>query len=96
MRFQRRHLLPWPDRRTYAILSTLFRDSYEAECCQLSVTASVPMDCVFWPEDDGWTGVCEELSVTARGNNFQQAKMEMEAELQTYIESFLPRRKIAA
>ena len=63
---------------------------------KLSVTASVPMDCVFWPEDEGWTGVCEELSVIARGNNFQQAKKEMEAALQTYIESFLRRRKIAA
>jgi hypothetical protein len=63
---------------------------------KLSVTASVPMNCVFWPEDDGWTGVCEELSVTARGNNFQQAKREMEAELQAYIESFLRSRKIAA
>lgn len=41
-------------------------------------------------------GVCEELSVTASGNNFQQVKKEMEAELQAYIESFLRRRKIAA
>jgi hypothetical protein len=67
-----------------------------ANAVRLSVTASVPMDCVFWPEDDGWTGVCEELSVTARGNNFQQAKKEMETKLQAYIESFLRRRKIAA
>ncbi len=63
---------------------------------KLAVSASIPIECTFWPENDGWTGVCDELSVTVRGNNFEQAKKQMETELQASIESFLRRRKIAA
>jgi hypothetical protein len=33
----------------------------------LPVTASIPVDCDFWSEDDGWKGVCKSLSVTASG-----------------------------
>jgi hypothetical protein len=36
----------------------------------------------FWLEDDGWNGVCEELSVTVRGSSFEDAKTKMEAALQ--------------
>jgi hypothetical protein len=63
---------------------------------RLPVIASVPLDCVFWPENDGWTGSCEELSITVRGNSFEQAKKQMQADLQLRIASFLPRRKMAA
>jgi hypothetical protein len=45
---------------------------------------------------DGWTGNCDELSITVRGNSFEQAKKQMQADLQLRIESFLPRRKMAA
>jgi hypothetical protein len=30
---------------------------------KLQVEAKVPKDCTFWLEADGWTGICNELSV---------------------------------
>src|SRR5207248_9600983 len=53
-----------------------------ARAVKLKVFASVPKDCSFWLEDDGWNGVCEELSVTVRGSSFEDAKTKMEAALQ--------------
>jgi len=56
---------------------------------KLKVIAGVPEDCSFWLEDDGWNGVCEDLSVQVRGSSFEDAKTKMEAALQTHIESVL-------
>jgi len=56
---------------------------------KLKVIAGVPKDCSFWLEDDGWDGVCEELSLTVRGSSFEDAKTKMEAALQAHIESVL-------
>jgi predicted RNase H-like HicB family nuclease len=56
---------------------------------KLKVIVGVPKDCSFWLEDDGWNGVCEELSITVRGSSFEDAKAKMEAELQAHIESLL-------
>jgi predicted RNase H-like HicB family nuclease len=67
----------------------------------LKVSANVPKDCSFWPDDDSWNGVCEELSLTVRGSSFEDAKRKMEAALQAYIECVLhehpraSRKKIA-
>jgi predicted RNase H-like HicB family nuclease len=55
----------------------------------LKVSANVPKDCSFWPEDDSWNGVCEELSLTIRGSSFEDAKRKMEAALQAHIERVL-------
>jgi predicted RNase H-like HicB family nuclease len=63
---------------------------------KLAVSASVPMECEFWTEDDGWKGACVELSVTVRGSNFEEAKKNMEAALQTAVEAALRDRKMAA
>jgi predicted RNase H-like HicB family nuclease len=60
-----------------------------ADAVTLKVSANVPKDCSFWPEDDGWNGVCEELSLTVRGSSFEDAKKKMEAALQAHIESVL-------
>jgi predicted RNase H-like HicB family nuclease len=60
-----------------------------ARAVKLKVFASVPKDCSFWPEDNGWNGVCEELSLTVRGSSFEDAKTKMEAELQAHIETIL-------
>ena len=62
-----------------------------AQAIKLKVTASVPKDCIFQLEDDGWNGVCEELSVTVRGSSFEDAKRKMEAALQAQIERVLRR-----
>ena len=60
-----------------------------AHAVKLKVVAGVPKDCGFWPEDDSWNGVCEELSLTVRGSSFEDAKRKMEAALQAHIESVL-------
>jgi hypothetical protein len=49
---------------------------------KLAVTASVPMECEFWTEDDGWKDACVELSVNVHGSNFEEAKPNMGAALQ--------------
>ena len=60
-----------------------------SQAIKLKVTASVPKDCIFQLEDDGWNGVCEELSATVRGSSFEDAKRKMEAALQAHIETVL-------
>jgi predicted RNase H-like HicB family nuclease len=60
-----------------------------AQPVTLKVSANVPKDCSFWPEDGSWNGVCEELSLTVRGSSFEDAKRNMEAALQAHIESVL-------
>ena len=62
----------------------------------LKVSANVPKDCSFWPEDDSWNGVCEELSLTVRGSSFEDAKRNMEAALQAHIESVLRKHSRAS
>jgi predicted RNase H-like HicB family nuclease len=53
------------------------------------VTAGIPKDCSFQLDDDGWNGVCEELSVTVLGSSFEDAKRRMEVALQDHIENVL-------
>jgi hypothetical protein len=60
-----------------------------AQVVSLQVTASIPIDCDFWSEDDGWKGHCNGLSVTVRGSSFEDAKKNMAAELQADIERLL-------
>ena len=59
----------------------------KSDAVSLQVMAGVPVDCSFWPEDDGWSGVCEKLSVIVRGSSFEDAKKNMEAALQEHIEA---------
>jgi predicted RNase H-like HicB family nuclease len=63
--------------------------SMKSEAVSLPVIAGVPLDCSFWLEDDGWSGVCERLSVIVRGGSFEDAKKNMEAALQEHIERVL-------
>jgi hypothetical protein len=60
-----------------------------SQIVNLQVTASVPIDCDFWSEDDGWKGLCKSLSVTVSGSSFEDAKKNMETELQAHIEKLL-------
>jgi hypothetical protein len=55
----------------------------------LEVIASIPIDCDFWSEDDGWKGLCKSLSVTVHGSSFEDAKKNMAGELQVHIERIL-------
>jgi hypothetical protein len=56
----------------------------------LQVTASIPIECDFWSEDDGWKGLCKSLSITVQGSSFENAKKNMATELQARIEKLLP------
>jgi hypothetical protein len=49
-----------------------------SQAIKLKVTASVPKDCIFQLEDDGWNGVCGELSVTVQWSSFEDTKRKME------------------
>jgi hypothetical protein len=60
-----------------------------SQVVNLQVTASIPIDCNFWPEDDEWKGLCKSLSVTVRGSSFEDAKKNMATELQVQIERIL-------
>jgi len=60
-----------------------------SQVVNLQVTASIPIDCDFWPEDDGWKGLCKNLSVTVDGGSFEDAKKNMASELQVHIERIL-------
>jgi hypothetical protein len=55
----------------------------------LQVEAKVTKACIFRLEADGWTGICEELSVTVQGGSFEDVKRAMEAALQEPIETVL-------
>jgi hypothetical protein len=60
-----------------------------SQIVNLPVTASIPIDCDFWSEDDGWKGLCKSPPVTVRGSSFEDAKKNMAAELQAQIETIL-------
>ena len=61
----------------------------KSEPVSLPVIAGVSLDCSFWPEDDGWSGVCDRLMVIVRGSSFEDAKKHMETALQEHIERIL-------
>jgi len=60
-----------------------------SQVVNLPVTASIPIDCDFWSEDDGWKGLCNNPAVTVRGSSFEDAKKNMASELQAQIETIL-------
>lgn len=55
----------------------------------LRVSANFLEDCSFWLDDDGWNGVCEDLSLTVLGSTFVDAKRKMEVALLEHIENVL-------
>jgi hypothetical protein len=57
-----------------------------SQAVNLTVVAPIPIDCKFWIEDDGWSGVCDSLGVTIHAANFEEAKKKMEAALRERIE----------
>jgi predicted RNase H-like HicB family nuclease len=60
-----------------------------SQIVNLPVIASIPINCDFWSEDDGWKGLCESPRVTVRGSSFEDAKKNMAGELQVHIERIL-------
>jgi hypothetical protein len=60
-----------------------------SQVVNLQVTASIPIGCDFWSEDEGWKGLCKSLSVTVHGSSFEDAKKNMATELQMLVERIL-------
>jgi hypothetical protein len=60
-----------------------------SQIVNLPVSAGIPIPCDFWPEDDGWKGLCKSPPVTVCGRSFEDAKKNMATELQAQIEGIL-------
>jgi hypothetical protein len=60
-----------------------------SQIVKLKVSASIPIECEFWSDDDGWMGLSRSPSVTVRGSSFEDAKKNMATELQAQIEEIL-------
>jgi hypothetical protein len=68
---------------------------------KVPVIASVPIECVFWPEEDGWKGACAELGLTVNRGNFEEAKdpvcnMEVDERSAEFKSQSQARRTISA
>jgi hypothetical protein len=63
---------------------------------KVPVAASVSVECIFWPEQDGWKGACAELSISVRGTSFEDCRKNMEAALQTTSNPASRDRRVAA
>ena len=60
-----------------------------SQAINLKVVAPIPIDCNFWIQDDGWSGVCQTLGVGIHAANFEEAKRKMEDALREHIETLL-------
>ena len=60
-----------------------------SQIINLPVTASIPIGCDFWSENDGWKGLCKCPSVTVGGSSFEDAKTNMGTKLQVEIKRIL-------
>ena len=63
---------------------------------KIPLIAPVAVECVFWAEDDGWKGVCEDLSILVRGCDFAESKKSMETVLKNYVRSLFREHRTAA
>ena len=63
---------------------------------EISLIAPIAVECVFWAEDDGWKGVCEDLSILVWGRDFKDSKEHMETVLKTYVGSLFREHSKAA
>jgi predicted RNase H-like HicB family nuclease len=72
--------------------SALSRDGHALRCPiaeRRKLAETRTLRCDFWSQDDGWQGLCKSLSLTVRGNSFEDAKENMVGELQLHIEKLL-------
>jgi hypothetical protein len=63
---------------------------------KMSLLDPIAVECVFWAEDDGWKGVCEDLSILVRGRDLKDSKEHMETVLKTYVGSLFREHSKAA
>ncbi|PYX86672.1 MAG: hypothetical protein DMG68_14645 [Acidobacteria bacterium] len=64
-----------------------------SQAIDLKVNASVPVDCKFWREDDGWIGTCDQFSLRVEGTTFEEAKRNMESALQDVLGAMVRSRE---
>lgn len=63
---------------------------------KVPVVVPVHVECIFWPEDDGWKGACAVFNIAVRAVTFEAAKRAMEEALQEHFESGLQRHNAVA
>ena len=63
---------------------------------KMLVTGSVPFECEFRPENEGWIAECRRAHLEVRGDDFEDAKRNMETALHDYLTSVLRDRGILA
>ena len=68
----------------------------DPQAVKVPVTASITMECVFWFENDEWTGACSELTPTVHGSDFEEAKRQMALAIETHVNTFVRKRKAVA
>jgi hypothetical protein len=68
------------------------------QSCAVKITliAPIAVECVFWAGDDGWQGVCGDLSILVRGRDFEESKERMETALKNYVRSIFGEHRKAA
>jgi hypothetical protein len=62
----------------------------------LRVMPFLRIECKFWLTDDGWNGICEQLSIDVQAGSFEHAKSEMEIALGKHLESPLHKSRSSA
>jgi hypothetical protein len=58
-------------------------NSMPVHAVKMPVPACVSVECIFWPEQNGWKGACGELSISVGGATFEECRNNMEMALQT-------------
>ena len=53
------------------------------------VMAPVAFECKFWIDSDGWHAVADGLNIAVDGGSFEEAKRNMEAALNDYVQSLV-------
>lgn len=53
------------------------------QAVKVPVAASVSVECIFRPEQDGWKGARAELSISVRGTSLEDWRKKLEVALQT-------------
>lgn len=53
------------------------------------VIAPVAFECKFWIDSDGWHAVADGLEIVVHAGSFEDAKRNMEAALNAYVQSLV-------
>ncbi len=57
------------------------------------VSVTMHVECLFWPESDGWKAECAEFAVVVQASTFEETKRSMEAAVQVLFKAAVERSK---